>query len=67
MRFHRVAVPTTYVWGSKDFALGRHAAELTAEHVTGPYAFVELPAGHWLPEKRPEECAQAIIERVESA
>lgn len=67
MRSHRVPVPTTYVWGSKDFALGRHAAELTAEHVTGPYAFVELDAGHWLPEKRPEECAEAIIERVESA
>lgn len=64
---HRVTVPTTYVWGSKDFALGRHAAELTAEHVTGPYEFVELAAGHWLPEKQPEACAEAIIARASSA
>ena len=33
---HRVAVPTTYVWGSRDPFLGRAAAELTREHVTGP-------------------------------
>lgn len=64
---HRVAVPTTYVWGRDDAALGRHAAQLTREHVTGPYAFIELPAGHWLPETRPDECAAAIIDRVESA
>jgi pimeloyl-ACP methyl ester carboxylesterase len=36
---HRVRVPTTYVWGSKDFALGRHAAMLTREHVPGDYRF----------------------------
>jgi pimeloyl-ACP methyl ester carboxylesterase len=64
---HRVHVPTTYVWGSRDFALGRHAAELTAEHVTGPYEFLELRAGHWLPEKHADECAAAIIARVGSA
>lgn len=63
----RVAVPATLVWGSHDFALGRHAAELTREHVTGPYEFVELDAGHWLPETRPDESADAIIRRVASA
>ena len=67
VRAHRVAVPATYVWGSRDVALGRHAAELTREHVTGPYQFVELDATHWLPETRPDECAAAIISRVESA
>ena len=60
----RVTVPTTYVWGSRDVALGRRAAELTGEHVTGPYAFVELDASHWLPETEPDACAEAIIRRV---
>jgi pimeloyl-ACP methyl ester carboxylesterase len=64
---HRVRVPTTYVWGSRDFALGRRAAELTTEHVVGPYEFIELNAGHWLPETRADECAAAIIARVASA
>ncbi len=66
VRAHRVTVPSTYVWGNRDFALGRQAAELTREHVTGPYEFVQLTAGHWLPEKRAEECADAIVARVRS-
>ena len=44
-----VGVPVCYVWGSADQTVGRRAAELTAEHVTGPYRFVEIPdAGHFL-------------------
>lgn len=61
-----VAVSTTYVWGQKDFALGRAAAERTGEHVTGDYRFEVLNAGHWLPETRPEEVTKAIIERAHS-
>jgi pimeloyl-ACP methyl ester carboxylesterase len=61
---HRVSVPATYVWGNGDSFLGRTAAELTREHVTGPYSFVELDDNHWLPERRPQECAAAIVARV---
>jgi pimeloyl-ACP methyl ester carboxylesterase len=59
-----VTVPTTYVWGWHDFALGRTAAERTRDHVRGPYRFVELDAGHWLPETRPAEVASAVLERA---
>jgi pimeloyl-ACP methyl ester carboxylesterase len=64
VRAHRVDVPTTYVWGSRDPFLGRTAAELTREHVTGEYEFVELDAGHWLPEAHDEEAASAIVRRI---
>jgi pimeloyl-ACP methyl ester carboxylesterase len=67
VRAHRVEVPTTYVWGSRDPFLGRVAAELTAEHVTGDYELVELDAGHWLPETRDAEAAAAILRRVARA
>lgn len=44
-----VSVPTLYLWGDEDFSVGRVAAELTAEHVTGPYRFVEVTgSGHFL-------------------
>ena len=44
-----VGVPTLYLWGADDSSVGRVAAELTAEHVSGPYRFVEVPAsGHFL-------------------
>jgi pimeloyl-ACP methyl ester carboxylesterase len=59
-----VTVPTTYVWGQHDPALGRAAAEATADHVTGDYLFVELDAGHWLPELNPDEVAGAVLDRV---
>lgn len=57
----RVQVPTTYVWGRHDVALGRDAAERTAAWVSGPYRFVEVDAGHWLPETRPSEVAAAVL------
>jgi len=60
----RVTVPTTYVWGQHDPALGRTAAEATRTHVTGDYLFVELDAGHWLPELNPDEVAGAVLDRV---
>lgn len=60
-----VRVPTTFVWSDRDPALGRGGAELTRRHVEGDYRFVELPdVSHWIPEERPRELADAIIERV---
>lgn len=60
----RVRVPTTLVWGNRDPFLGRAAIERTARYVEADYRFVELDAGHWLPEKRAEEVAAEIVARV---
>lgn len=61
----RVAVPTTYVWGSADIAFGRTAAERTADFVDGPYGFVPLEgASHWLPDEAADSVADAICRRV---
>jgi len=55
-----VEVPTLYLWGTADSTVGRVAAELTREHVTGPYRFVEIEgAGHFLT----DDGAGAIVER----
>lgn len=60
-----VTVPTRYLWSTGDSALGRRAAELTAEHVAGPYRFdVVEGASHWLPETHPELVAEAIVEHA---
>ena len=59
-----VTVPTSYVWGRRDLALGEVAARRTAAHVRADYRFLPLDAGHWLPETRPEQVAAAIVERV---
>ena len=58
-------MPTLYVWSDRDTALGRRAAEGTADFVDGPYRFVVLPgASHWVPEERPAELAALLLEHV---
>lgn len=60
-----VRVPTTYVWSTGDVALGRPAAEASAQYVDAPYEFVVLEGpSHWLPEHAPEQVADAILARV---
>ena len=62
----RVEVPTLYVWGEQDFALGRKAAETTADHVVGPYEFVPLPgAGHWIPERHAPELLDPLLRHLD--
>ena len=60
-------VPTTYVWGRNDFALGEAAAHRTARYVPASYRFVELEAGHWLPETHPDVVAAEIVGQVRRA
>lgn len=61
----RVSAPTLYIWGSEDRALGRVAAESTAEWVDGPYRFVELAgASHWLPEESAEQVIPLLLEHL---
>jgi pimeloyl-ACP methyl ester carboxylesterase len=65
LRTPRVRVPTLYVWGSRDPALGANAAAMTARWVTGPYRFEVLPgAGHWLPEHHPQELGPLLLEHL---
>lgn len=62
-----IAVPTTYVWSTGDTALGRRAAELTRQWVTGPFDFKVLDGvSHWIPEQAPDELAGYILERIRS-
>jgi pimeloyl-ACP methyl ester carboxylesterase len=65
LRVPRVGVPTLYVWGSGDAALGPRAATTTGRWVTGAYRFEVLPgAGHWLPEHHAEELGRLLLEHL---
>ena len=62
-----VSVPALYVYGTKDFALTRRAADLTAHHVKGPYHFVALEgASHWIPEEHAEDVTPLIVDHLRS-
>jgi pimeloyl-ACP methyl ester carboxylesterase len=56
-----ITMPTTLLWGDQDPALGRRAAEATANHVEGNYRLqVLVGAGHWLQFERPGEVSLAL-------
>jgi len=63
-----IAAPTLYVWGDNDATVGRRAAELTADYVTGPYRFVAMQAaGHFLVDQFPEAVSALILEQLGAA
>jgi pimeloyl-ACP methyl ester carboxylesterase len=60
-----ITVPTLYVWSTGDVALGREAAEGTADQVEGPYRFVVLDdVSHWIPEVAAEALNPLLLEHV---
>ena len=62
-----ISVPTLYLWGDQDQALGEQAALDTANHVSGPYRFERLSGkSHWLLEECPDEVATLVLARVKA-
>jgi pimeloyl-ACP methyl ester carboxylesterase len=66
-RMGPVTTRTLYVWSTEDPALGRVAAEGTAEHVDGPYRFEVLDGvGHFVPELAPDALSRLLLEQLDS-
>ncbi len=58
-----ISVPTLYVYGTDDFALGRRAADLVARYVRGPYRYEVLDGvSHWIPEEEADTTARLLVE-----
>lgn len=63
----KIEVPTLFVWGDADAALGRVAAEGSAAFVEGPYRFEPLAGvGHWIPEEVPDQLNRLLLEHLSS-
>ncbi|MCL3817519.1 alpha/beta fold hydrolase [Aeromicrobium wangtongii] len=64
-RTPRTQVPTTFVWGDQDQAIGSVAALACGDFVDADFRFVRLDGiGHWIPEQAPEALAEAILARA---
>lgn len=60
-----ITVPTLYVWGDADPALGPDAAMATAGFVAGPYRFEIVEGGtHWLPELNAAEVLPLVQDHL---
>jgi pimeloyl-ACP methyl ester carboxylesterase len=60
-----VEVPTLFVWGARDPAISREAAEGCAAHMAGPFRFELMEdVGHWVPELEPERLNRLLLEHL---
>ena len=66
VEFGPVSTPTLLIWGNQDMAIGRKSVEDAAAHMTGPYRFVELDAGHWLVQEAEERVGEEILSHLRS-
>ena len=57
-------VPTLFIWGNQDEAVGRLGTELMSEYMKGPYSIIELNAGHWLLSETPEQVITPIVSHI---
>lgn len=61
----KVSVPTLYVWGTEDVAVGSTAALATEAWVSGAYRFQMLEdISHWLPEEEPEVMTVLLLDHL---
>jgi pimeloyl-ACP methyl ester carboxylesterase len=59
------AVPTLFIWGSEDVALGEYAAKETRAYVSGPYQFEVLEgASHWLMDEAPDAVGDILLKHL---
>jgi pimeloyl-ACP methyl ester carboxylesterase len=59
-----VTVPTTFIWGAEDMALGQEQAEACGAFVAADYRYVPLEkTGHWVPDQAPEIVGKEIVDR----
>ncbi|MCS7482765.1 alpha/beta fold hydrolase [Umezawaea endophytica] len=60
-----VTVPTLYLWGSEDDAVGPEAAQSTSDWAHGPYRFEVLNGvGHFVPEEAAERTSALLLEHL---
>ncbi|MDX2360853.1 MAG: alpha/beta hydrolase [Crocinitomicaceae bacterium] len=59
-----IKVPTLFIWGNKDIAVGPVSVEGGHMYMNGDYTFLELNGGHWLIQTHYLEVKEAIVEHL---
>lgn len=64
----KVTAPTRLVFGEFDSYFCLDTAKASADFVSGPYRFIEVPGvDHWVPETSPEDVTNAILDVIRAA
>ena len=60
-----INVPTLFMWGNKDIAVGSASVEGGHQYMKGEYTYIELDGGHWLLQSNYSEVKEAIIKHLD--
>ena len=60
-----IKVPTLFIWGSKDVAIGSVSVERGHKYMKGEYTYLELNGGHWLIQSHYSEVKEAIVKHLD--
>ena len=59
-----IEVPTLFIWGKQDSAIGAKSVELNKYFVKAAYKEVIMDATHWIPVQNAKELSQTILETI---
>ena len=60
----KIKVPTLFIWGKHDSAVGQKSVDLNKDYIDAPYTEVVLHATHWIPTQNAKELSVLIIQNV---
>lgn len=60
----KIKVPTLFIWGKHDSAVGQKGVDLNKDYIDAPYTEVVLDATHWIPTQNAKELSALIIQNV---
>lgn len=59
-----INVPTLFIWGNRDMAIGSVAVKNGHQYMKNDYEFLELDSGHWLIQTNYPQLEKAISEHI---
>ncbi len=59
-----INVPTLFIWGKKDMAIGAYSVKESHQYMKNDYEFLELDSGHWLIQTNYPELEKAIMAHI---
>ena len=60
----KVKVPTLFIWGKHDSAIGEKSVTLNKHYVDAPYTEIHLDATHWIPTQNAAELSELIVNDI---
>jgi len=60
-----IQVPTLFIWGANDFAVGAYGVNQCKKYVTADYNFQSVEGGHWLMQGNYGEVKDLLVKHIQ--